>query len=218
VNRIRLANWLRIRRLRQVCRTCLTEQSIELWMHPTDSEVFLMRRAFTTWLVVTSMGLAGMFVEGCKQAAPAPARPVVRSAPPVNTAPDFAGGSLRVENNVDAGTAPHQSGRRRTQVQTVQAQPTDAQAALVAAAQRQQDAKLLQQQQASSQKQQQELNRQIEQNLQVQRQQQAEADQRIQDAPEQPITQPTQGLRIQDNPAAPPTSPLPQPQPVQPQV
>jgi hypothetical protein len=174
-----------------------------------------MRKSFSTWLIVASVGLATMLVQGCKkQAAPA-ARPVVRSAPPVNTVPDFAFAAdpLPIED-VDAGAATHHSGRRLMPVQPVpvRVQPVDTQPA-VAAAQRRQDAVLLQQQQAASQGQQQELDREVQQNLQMEQQVQAEP--RIQEAPEVPLSPPMPALmpgqeapRIQDVPEAPQMTPV----------
>jgi len=125
-------------------------------------------------------GLALMVAQGCKKqaAAPAPVQPVVRSAPRVQ--PDFPVGPLPVED-VDRGpTRRVDRTVRRQQVQPVEAQNTDAQAAAVAA-QRQRDAVLLQQQQAASQRQQQELNRDIEETVKTQQEVQAEP--RIQDTP-----------------------------------
>src|SRR5260370_26006146 len=101
-----------------------------------------MRRTFAAWLVVASVGLAAILVrEYRKPAAPA-AQPVVRSAPPVNTVPDFATGPLPVED-MDADAATPHSARRLTPVQLVPVQPVDTRAE-GAAAQRRQDAVLLQ--------------------------------------------------------------------------
>jgi hypothetical protein len=175
---------------------------------------FVMRKSFSTWLIVASVGLAAMLVQGCKKQAAAPARPVVRSTPPVNTVPDFAFAAdpWPIED-VDAGAATHHSGRRLTPVQPpVPVQPMDTQPA-VAAAQRRQDAVLLQQQQAASQGQQQELDREVQQNLQMEQQVQAEP--RIQEAPEEPLSPPMPALmpgqeapRIQDVPEAPQMTPV----------
>ena len=132
-------------------------------------------------VVVTAMA-----VQGCKrQASPAAQQPVVRSAPPVKTVPDFTVGPLPVEKE-------SASARRRTpQVGRVQPQPVQGQAetqAAADAAQRQQDAKLLQQEQEESRRQQQELDQQIQQA--VKRQEEMQAEPRIQGIPEQPLPPP----------------------------
>jgi hypothetical protein len=176
-----------------------------------------MRRTFAAWLVVASVGLAAILVREYKRPAAPAAQPVVRSVRSVNTVPDFATGPLPVED-MDADAATHQSARRLTPVQLVPVQPVDTQAE-VAAAQRRQDAVLLQQQEAASQRQQQELDREVQQNLQMEQQVQAEP--RIQDIPEaplsppQPVSVPGQELpRIQDVPEVPLTTPV-QPMPPQ---
>jgi hypothetical protein len=176
-----------------------------------------MRRTFAVWFIVASVGLAAMLVQGCKKHAAPAAQPVVRSAPPVNTVPDFAAGSFPVENVETVAVPRHHSVRSAPPVQPVLMQPVDTQAA-VAAAQRRQDAVLLQQQQAASQGQQQELDRQVQQNLQMEQQIQGEP--RIQDIPEQPLTPPQPVLapgqeppRIQDVPEAPQMIPVQPPPP-----
>ena len=176
-----------------------------------------MRKTFAAWLIVASVGLAAMLVQGCKKHAAPAAQPVVRSAPPVNTVPDFAAGPFPVENVETVAVPHHHNVRSAPPVQPVLMQPVDTQAEV--AAQRRQDAVLLQKQQAASQGQQQELDRQVQQNLQMEQQIQAEP--RIQDVPEQPLT-PSQPVsapgqeppRIQDVPEAPQMIPV---QPAQPQ-
>jgi hypothetical protein len=149
-----------------------------------------MQKAFAKCVVAMGAGLALMVAQGCrKQAAvSAPVQPVVRSVPRVQ--PDFAVGPLPVED-VDQGATPRmvRTARPRQQVQPVQAQNMDAEAAAIAVVQRRQDARLLQQQQAASQRQQQELNQEIEEDMRTQ--QEMEAEPRIQDTPGAPLpTQP----------------------------
>src|ERR1700727_588759 len=92
-----------------------------------------MRLTFARWVVAMGVGLAAMAVamtvEGCrKQAAPAPAQPVVRHVPRVQ--PDFPVGSLPVEK-IDPGMMPRrdQGARRRPAVQPSQTEGADRQAA-----------------------------------------------------------------------------------------
>ena len=148
-----------------------------------------MREAVAKCLVAVGAGMALMLAQGCrKQAAPAPAT-VVFNLPQVQL--NFAGGPLPVED-VDSGAAPRVEGvaQRQQQVQPVQEERGDAQAAAAAAveAQRLQDARLLQEQEAASERQQEELDQEIEQDLKMQ--QEMEAEPRIQDIPEVP-PQPT---------------------------
>jgi hypothetical protein len=145
-----------------------------------------MRKTVASCVVAMGAGLALIVAQGCrKQAVPAPVQPVVRSLPRVE--PDFALGPLPVED-VDSPAMPRVDRtalRRPVQVQPVQVQRADAQAAAVAEAQRQQDARLLQQQEAASERQQEELDLEIEQNLRTQ--EEMEAEPRIQDIPEVPL-------------------------------
>jgi hypothetical protein len=138
-----------------------------------------MRETVARCVFAIGTGLALMAAQGCKRhAASAPVQPVVRSVPRVQ--PDFPVGPLPVED-VDTGATPRGDRTRRQQVQPVQVQSVEGQAAAAAALQRQQDAVLLQQQQAASQRQQEELNRDIEETVKAQQEMQAEP--RIQDAP-----------------------------------
>lgn len=139
-----------------------------------------MGKTIAKCVVAMGGGLALMVAQGCRKqaAAPAPVQPVVRSVPRVQ--PDFPVGPLPVEDVYRSPTRRVDRTARQQQVQPVEAQNTDAQAAAVAA-QRQRDAALLQQQQADSQRQQQELNRDIEERLKMQQEVQAEP--RIQDSP-----------------------------------
>jgi hypothetical protein len=137
-----------------------------------------------------------MVAQGCKkQAAPAPVQPVVSSSAP-QVQPDFPVGPLPVED-VDSGAKPRvdRVARRQQQVQPVQVQSADAQAAAVAAAQRRQDERLLQQQEAASQRQQEELDQDIEQNMKMQ--EEMEAEPRIQDTPGAPLMIPPQPMQPQ---------------------
>jgi len=131
------------------------------------------------------VGLALIVAQGCKkQAAPAPVQTVVSSSGP-QVQPDFPVGPLPVED-VDPGAKPRveRAAGRRQQVQPVQVQSADAQAAAVSAAQRRQDERLLQQQEAASQRQQEELDREIDQDMRMR--EEMEAEPRIQDIPELP--------------------------------
>ena len=149
-----------------------------------------MREMVAKWVVAMGVGLALMAAQGCKkQTAPAPVQPVVLTVQRVQ--PDFPVGPLPVED-VDTGATPRvERVARRQQVQPVQVQSADVQAAAVAEAQRRQDERLLQQQQAASQRQQEELDQEIEQDMKTQ--EEMEAEPRIQDIPEVPLmTPPTQ--------------------------
>jgi hypothetical protein len=128
--------------------------------------------------------MALLAAQGCrKQAAPAPAT-VVLNLPQVKL--NFAVGPLPVED-VDSGAAPRVEGvaQRQQQVQPVQVERGDAQAAAAAAeAQRLEDARLLQRQEAASERQQEELDQEIEQDMRTQ--EEMEAEPRIQEVPEAP--------------------------------
>jgi hypothetical protein len=143
-----------------------------------------MREAFAKCLVAVGAGMALLAAQGCrKQAAPAPAT-VVFNLPQVQL--NFASGPLPVED-VDSGPAPRVEGvaQRQQQVQPVQEERADAQAAAAAAeAQRLEDARLLQRQEAASERQQNELDQEIEQDMRTQ--DEMEAEPRIQEVPEVP--------------------------------
>ena len=145
----------------------------------------MMREAVTKCLVAVGAGFALMVAQGCrKQAAPAPAT-VVFNLPQVQL--NFASGPLPVED-VDSGEAPKVEGvaQRQQQVQPVQEERADAQAAAAAAeAQRLEDARLLQRQEAASERQQEELDQEIEQHMRAQ--DEMEAEPRIQEIPEVPL-------------------------------
>jgi hypothetical protein len=142
-------------------------------------------RAIAKCLVAVGAGFALMVAQGCrKQAAPAPAT-VVFNLPQVQL--NFASGPLPVED-VDSGAAPRVEGvaQRQQQVQPVQEERADAQAAAAAAeAQRLEDARLLQRQEAASERQQEELDQEIEQDMRAQ--DEMEAEPRIQEIPEVPL-------------------------------
>jgi type IV secretory pathway VirB10-like protein len=144
-----------------------------------------MQKAVANWLVAMGVGLALIAAQGCKKrAAPAPVQPVVLGAPRVHL--DFPIGPMPVEDDVDSGAMPRmERAAPRKEVQPVQVQRPDEEAAAVAEAKRQQDATLLQQQEAASQRQQQELDQEIEQYSK--RQEEMEAEPRIQDIPEVPL-------------------------------
>jgi hypothetical protein len=149
-------------------------------------------------LVLLELAMIG--VSGCKrQATSTPAQPVVRTLPAIKSRPDFPMGSLPPARIDDGPSVGVRQNLRRTPPPSGPS-VAETQAAL-AAAQRRQDAALLQQQQAASRQQQEELDHQIEQSVRAQQQQQAEP--RIQEAPERPITQPSQPQGIQDTPPAP---------------
>jgi hypothetical protein len=142
-----------------------------------------MRETVAKGVVAMGAGLALIAAQGWKnQAGPAPMQPMVSSSSGPQVQPDSPVGSLPVEG-VDPGAGPRVEGaaRRPYQVQTVQSQSTDAQAA-AAAAQRQQDERLLEEQEAASQRQQYELDQEIEQDVETQ--QEMEAEPRIQEVPE----------------------------------
>jgi hypothetical protein len=145
-----------------------------------------MRGIFAKSVVAMVAGFALMVAQGCRKQAPTAVQPVVSSVPQVR--PDFAVGPLPVED-LDYGAPPRvdRTAFRRlqlvpVQVQTVEVQRPDVQAAAVAEVQRRQDARLLQQQEAASERQQEELDQEIEQDLRTQ--QEMEAEPRIQEIPE----------------------------------
>ena len=144
----------------------------------------MMRKTIAKWVVAMGAGFALLVGQGCKkQAAPAPAT-VVLNLPQVQL--NFASGPLPVED-VDSGAAPRVEGvpQRQQQVQPVQVERGDAQAAAAAAeAQRLEDARLLQRQEAASERQQNELDQEIEQDMRTQ--DEMEAEPRIQEVPEVP--------------------------------
>ena len=146
----------------------------------------MIREAVAKCLVAVGAGMALMLAQGCrKQAAPAPATVVV-NLPQVQL--NFAGGSLPVED-VDSGVAPRAErlAQPQQQVQPVQEERGDAQAAAAAEAeaQRLEDARLLQRQEAASERQQEELDQEIEQDMRTQ--DEMEAEPRIQEVPEVPL-------------------------------
>jgi hypothetical protein len=145
-----------------------------------------MRGIFAKSVVAMGAGFALMIAQGCKKQAPTAVQPVVSSVRQVR--PDFALGPLPVED-IDAGPMPRvdRTAHRQPQLVPVQVQPVqverpDVQAAAIAEVQRQQDARLLQQQEAASERQQDELDQEIEQDLRTQ--QEMEAEPRIQEIPE----------------------------------
>jgi hypothetical protein len=142
-----------------------------------------MQGIFARCVVALGAVLAVMVGQGCEnQAGPASVQSMVSSNSGPQVQPDFAAGSLPVEG-VDPGAGPRveRAARRPYQMQPVQVQSTDAQAA-AAAAERQQDARLLEEQEAASQRQQEELDQEIEQDVRMQ--EEMEAEPRIQDVPE----------------------------------
>jgi hypothetical protein len=152
-----------------------------------------------TALVLLELAMIG--VSGCKRHAVTPAQPVVRTLPAIKSRPDFPVGSLPPPHIDESPSVGARQDLRRTPPPSGPS-VAETQAAL-AAAQRRQDAALLQQQQAASRQQQEELDHQVEQSVRAQQQQQAEP--RIQEAPEMPITQPSQPQGIEDTPR--PTGP-----------
>ncbi|MEO6804591.1 MAG: hypothetical protein ABI286_12330 [Edaphobacter sp.] len=156
----------------------------------------MMRRAELAWALGFGLAVAG--VSGCKaHPARVPARPVVRTLPPIKTRPDFPMGSLPPARIDESPAVSPRQDLRRVAVPPTGPSAAETQAAL-AAVQRRQDATLLQQQQAASRRQQEELDHQVEQNVKAQRQMDAQP--RIQEPPERPMTQPPQPQGIQDQP------------------
>ena len=156
-----------------------------------------MRGIFAKSVVAMVAGFALMVAQGCRKQAPTAVQPVVSSVPQVR--PNFAVGPLPVED-LDYGAPPRvdRTAFRRPQLVPMQVQPVevqrpDVQAAAVAEVQRRQDARLLQQQEAASERQQEELDQEIEQNVRAQ--QEMEAEPRIQDVPELPLPAPVESTQ-----------------------
>jgi hypothetical protein len=182
-------------------------------MRPMRSEV-AMQDGLVKLGGVVVLGLAAILMQGCKQkAAPVVAQPVVHTAPrasgpvPSDFPPDD---PVEPNANVVASRP-----RRRKIVAPPVVQPPVIDTEAAEEAQQRRDAALLKQQESASQRQQQELNGVVQQSLKIQQEQQAEP--RIQDAPEQPLSPPTQPgqdeQRIQDAPGPTETAPAPtQPQ------
>jgi hypothetical protein len=177
-------------------------------MRPMRSEV-AMQDGLVKLGGAVALGLAAILMQGCKQkAAPIVAQPVVRTIPraapvPSDFPPDDA---VEPDANVVASRP-----RRRKVVASPVVQPPVIDTEAAEEAQQRRDAALLKQQESASQRQQQELNGVVQQSLKIQQDQQAEP--RIQEAPEQPLTPPTQPgqeeQRIQDAPGPAQTAPAP---------
>ena len=156
-----------------------------------------------------ALGLAAILMQGCKQkAAPIVAQPVVRTIPRAAPVPsDFPPDAVEPDSNVVAS----RPRRRKFVAPPVVVQPPAIHTEAAEEAQQRRDAALLKQQESASQRQQQELNGVVQQSLKIQQDQQAEP--RIQEAPEQPLTPPTQPgqeeQRIQDAPGPAQTAPAP---------
>jgi hypothetical protein len=179
-------------------------------MRPMRSEV-AMHDGMAKVSGVVALVLAVMLAQGCKQKAPSVvAQPAVRSTPRVSepVPSEFPPDDAVVP---DANVAPRPRRRKVVAPPVIPPPAVDTEAA--EEVQRRRDEALLKQQESSSQRQQQELNGVVQQSLKLQQEQEAEP--RIQEAPEQPLSPPTQPgqeeQRIQDAPGPTQTAPAPAP-------